>query len=195
MGFRAAAYITGRRRRHERTDFYCETGHAGAGDSAGALAFAIQAFRGGKLHLSGQGNLEEALHEQCCGKRQRHARRSIGGNADNIFRGAYREMDADGLRDGCGGAGGACKHGGDCGKRHSHGGGGRQCAFDARHREQRDSHAGNQQKPDGSAEDCKQHHGDGCHQRKQNCEGRSAGFTLLQQLHQGERHGDCEAGG
>ena len=68
MGFRAAAYITGRRGRHERTDFYCAAGHAGAGDSAGTLAGAVQAFRGGKLHLSGQGDLEEALHEQCCGK-------------------------------------------------------------------------------------------------------------------------------
>lgn len=68
LGFRAAVYITGRRGRHERGDFYCTAGHAGAGDSAGTLAGAVQAFRGGKLHLSGQGNLEEALHEQCCGK-------------------------------------------------------------------------------------------------------------------------------
>lgn len=54
---------------------------------------------------------------------------------------------------------------------------------------------GNQQKPDGNAEDCKQHHGDGCHRQKPDCERRSAGFALLQQLHQGERHGDCETGG
>ena len=159
------------------------------------MAFAIQAFRGGKLHLSGQGNLEEALHEPCCGKRQGHARRGTGGNADNIFCGAHREMDADGLRDGRGGAGGACDHGGSGRKRHSHGGGGRQCAFDARHHKQRDSDARHCEQPDSHAEGRKQRHGDGCHWRKQNCEGRSAGFALLQQLHQGERHGDCEAGG
>ena len=37
--------------------------------------------------------------------------------------------------------------------------------------------------------------GDGCHRQKPDCERRSAGFALLQQLHQGERHGDCEVGG
>ena len=186
MGFRAAAYITGRRRRHERTDFYCAAGHAGAGDSAGTLAFAVQAFRGGKLHLSGQGDLEEALHEPCCGKRQGHARRGTGGNADNIFRRTHREMDADGLRDGRGGTGGACNHGGDCGKRHSHGGDCRQCAFDARHRKQRNSHAADCKQPDSHAEGRKQQGGDGCHRQKPDCERRSAGFALLQQLHQGE---------
>ena len=95
-------------------------------------------------------------------------------------------MDADGLRDGCGGAGGACEHGGDCGKRHSHGGGGRQCAFDARHCKQRDSHAADCKQPDSHAEGRKQQGGDGCHRQKPDCERRSAGFALLQQLHQGE---------
>ena len=195
MGFRAAAYITGRRRRHERTDFYCAAGHAGAGDSAGTLAGAVQAFRGGKLHLSGQGDLEEALHEPCGGKRQGHTRRGTGGNADDIFRRTHREMDASGLRDRRGGTGGACNHGGDCGKRHSYGGGGRQCAFDARHRKQRNSHAADCKQPDSHAEGRKQQGGDGCHRQKPDCERRSAGFALLQQLHQGERHGDCEADG
>ena len=114
-------------------------------------------------------------------------------------------MDADGLRDGCGGTGGACNHGGDCGKRHSHGGGGRKCAFDARHHKQPDSDARHHKQPDSHArhceqrdshaEDCKQHYGDGCHRQKQDCERRSAGFALLRCKNQGERYGDCQAGG